>query len=317
MEPEVTIIEIGPREGLQSHLKFIETESKVALINRLFDAGFRKIEVTSFVHPKTIPQMKDAVEVLRGINKKSENICQVLVPNETGCRNAVACNADEIVVWIFLTDELNYRTQNRSRAETLKEIDAIIEIAQAHTIKVSAYIGGAFGYPGMDSHLYRDVKGLVAKLMQLGCYEVCLNDEFCIANPNLIKKHLRIYLNEMESSKLAVHFHDNKGLGLVNILAAYQEGIRTFKSVIGGVGVHRDLQKIYRNGVVNKKQSTNIPTEYLVYFFEEMGIPTGIDVNKLIECRLFAEKLFEIKFNSYIFNNYPSKEQLKYINKLI
>lgn len=299
MEPQITIIEIGPREGLQSHSKFIETENKVALINRLFDAGFRKIEVTSFVHPKTIPQMKDAVEVLRGINKKSDHICQVLVPNETGCRNAVACNADEIVVWIFLTDELNYRTQNRSRAETLKEIGAIIEIAKAHTIKVSAYIGGAFGYPGMDSHLYRDVKGLVAKLIQLGCCEVCLNDEFCIANPILIKKHLRIYLNEMESSKLAVHFHDNKGLGLVNILAAYQEGIRTFKSVIGGVGAHRDLQKIYRNGAVNKKQSTNIPTEYLVYFFEEMGIRTGIDVNKLIECRLFAEKLFEMKFNSY------------------
>ena len=317
MEPQVTIVEIGPREGLQSHTKFIKTEDKVALINRLFDAGFRKIEVTSFVHPKAIPQTKDAVEVLRGINKRSDHICQVLVPNETGCRKAVACNVDEIVVWIFLTDELNYITQNRSRAEILKEVRAIIEIAEANTIKVSAYIGGAFGYPGMDSYLYRDVKGLAAKLIQLGCYEVCLNDEFCIANPNMIKKHLRIYLNEMECSALAVHFHDNRGLGLMNALAAYQEGIRTFKSVIGGIGVHRSLQKIYRKSAMHERQSTNIPTELLVYFFEEMGIRTGIDINKLIGCRLFAGEMLGMKFNSNISKTFTLKEKLRFIDKSI
>lgn len=317
MESQVTIIEIGPREGLQSHTKFIKTEDKVALIKRLFGAGFRKIEVTSFVHPKTIPQARDAAEVLRGINKKPENICQVLVPNETGCRNAVACSADEIVVWVFLTDELNYITQNRSRAETLKEIGTIIEIARANNIKVSAYIGGAFGYPGMDSCLYQNVKGLAAKLIQLGCYEVCLNDEFCMANPGMIKNHLRIYLNEMECSALAVHFHDNRGSGLMNAIAAYQEGIRTFKPAIGGVGVHRDLKKAYRNSAIHKRQFMNIPTEHLVYFFEEAGIHTGIDINKLIGCRLFTEELLEMKFDSNIFNNFFSKEKVRSIKKLI
>ena len=311
------IVEIGPREGFQSHTKFIRTEDKVALIDKLFDAGFRKIEVTSFVHPKAVPQTRDAVEVLRGINRRSDRICQVLVPNETGCRNAVACHADEIVVWIFLTDELNYITQNRSRAETLKEIGAIIEIAGVNNIQVSAYIGGAFGYPGMDAHLYRNVKGLAAKLIQLGCYEVCLNDEFCMANPNMIKKHLRIYLNEMECSTLAVHFHDNRGLGLMNALTAYQEGIRTFKPVIGGIGVHRSLQKIYGNSPVHERQFTNIPTELLVYFFEEMGIHTGIDINKLIGCRLLAEELVGMKFSSNISETFALRKKARFMNESI
>lgn len=304
MRPDVELIEIGPREGLQYHEKYIPAEKKIALVNRLFDCGFRKVEVTSFVHPKAAPQMKDAVDVLTGVMRGRGNnyqrVCQVLVPNETGCRNAIACKTDEMAVWIFLTDRLSYPTLNRSIAESLKRISTICEIANANAVKVSAYIGAAFGVPGEDSSHYEDLRAMAAKLVQLGCYCVCLNDELAMANPVTVRLHLQTCLAEVEASKLAVHFYDNRGMGLANVLAAYEAGIRVFKSSLGGAGVHDYFRTAIPDMSLGKRDPHGLATEDLVYAFEEMGIPTGIDIDHLLECGSFLERLMGVSLHSRI-----------------
>jgi hydroxymethylglutaryl-CoA lyase len=303
MSERVKIIEIGPREGLQNHPKYIDVKNKVAFIEDIFDAGFEKVEVTSFVHPKGMPQMRDACEVLRKLDRRKKKVAQVLVPNETGCRNAIACQAQEIVVWCYLTDELNYLTLNLDRSKTFKEINSIVQIAHHNGIEASAWIGGAFGYPGMEIPiLYQEAKDTAQSLIQLGCSEVCLSDEFCTANPPLVKKLLRTCLDEIDKTKIMVHFHDNRGLGLANIVAAYEEGIRKFKACIGGAGMHNDLAPSLGNAF-KKDMFPSVATEDMVYVFEEMGIDTGIDIEKLIECGRVAEQLLEKKLNSRIIAN--------------
>ena len=321
MSSHIDVIEIGPRKGVQYHPRYIAAPKKIQLIHMLYEAGLDRIEVTSFVHPKIVPQMKDSLQVIQGIQdyldtNDREKTCQVLVPNETGCRDAIAYKADEIAVWMFLTDELNHITHNRSRAETLKEINTIIGIAQSNTLPVSAYIGGAFGYPGMDALHYEDLKGMLEKLLHLGCYQVCLNDEFCFANPLMIQEYFRTYLQEIDRSRLAVHFHDALGLGLANAVAAYKEGVRTFKTCLGGAGMHNDLTVSSRSGACNKSQSRNIATEDLVYVFEEMGISTGIDVDRLIACGRFMEDLLESRLGSRVLANGLSHTTLNQVATL-
>ncbi len=305
MQRDIELIEIGPREGLQYHKKYIPAEKKIAFVKMLFDCGFRKVEVTSFVHPKVAPQMKDAVDVLTGIrgsrgHEGQERICQVLVPNETGCRSAIACKTDEIAVWVFLTDRLSYSTLNRSIAEQLKRISTICEIAKANAVKVSAYIGAAFGYPGEDPSHYETLCAMVAKLVQLGCYLVCLNDELAMANPVTVRQHLRMCMVEVEASRLAVHFYDNRGMGLANVAVAYESGIRVFKSSLGGAGVHTYFRTVIPGKSLGSSDPHGLATEDFVYAFEEMGIPTGIDIDRLIQCGRFLERLLGVRLYSQI-----------------
>jgi hydroxymethylglutaryl-CoA lyase len=312
---DIELIEIGPREGLQYHRKYIPAEKKIALVNMLFDSGFRKVEVTSFVHPKAAPQMKDAVDVLSGVRRSrdqegEERVIQVLVPNETGCRSAIACKTDEIAVWVFLTDRLSFSTLNRSIAESLKRISTICEIAKAHAVKVSAYIGAAFGYPGEDASHYENLCAMAAKLVQLGCYLVCLNDELAMANPVTVRQHLRMCMAQVEASKLAVHFYDNRGMGLANVLAAYESGIRVFKSSLGGAGVHSYLRTVIPGKSLGKSEPHGLATEDIVYVFEEMGIPTGIDIDRLIQCGCFLERLLGVRLHSRVRSSGLSGETL-------
>ena len=308
METEFDLIEIGPREGLQFHKTYIEAQKKIALVNMLFDCGFRKVEVASFVHPKAVPQMRDAVDVLsevrrQGSEKGQNRVCQVLVPNETGCRSAIACRADEIVVWVFLTDRLSYSTLNRSVSETLKRISTIAEVAKSNFVKVSAYIGAAFGYPGEEGRHDENLCAMVAKLVQLGCYLVCLNDEYAMANPVIVRQYVRMCLGEVESSRLAVHFYENRGLALANVLAAIECGVRVFKSSLGGSGVHSYMGPVSDGKSVAGVAPHGLATEDLVYAFEEMGISTGIDIDRLIECGCFLESLLEMKLHSRILSS--------------
>ncbi len=316
MRNDVEVIEIGPREGLQYHPEYIPAEKKIALANMLFECGFRKVEVASFVHPKAAPQMKDAVEVLSGIRRSEtadgqERIRQVLVPNETGCRSAIASKSDEIAVWIFLTDRLSYSTLNRSIAETLKRISTICEIAGANAVKVSAYVGAAFGYPGEDASHYENLSAMVAKLVQLGCRQVCLSDELAMANPVTVREHLRVCMSEVEPSKLAVHFYDNRGMGLANVFTAYESGVRVFKSSLGGAGVHNHFRTVIPEKSLGKSYPHGLATEDIVYGFEEMGITTGIDIDRLIECGRFLEKLLGTKLYSRVRSSGLSGETLE------
>ncbi len=303
MIPEqIEIIEVGPRKGLQYYQKYISAQHKISLIQRLFDAGFRKMEVTSLVHPKEMPQMRDGLEVLQKLEIGPEKIGQVLVPNEIGCRNAIACGAQELVVWVYITDGLNKLSHKCNRSETLKEINSIIQIAEANNITVTAWLAGAFGYPGIDFPFLEEVRALAAKLILLGCVDVCLGDEFCMANPFLVKRHLDFYYEEIDRSKLLLHFHDNRGLGLANIIAAYEAGIRKFKTCISGIGRQMDLGLKKENGDPHRIFPT-VATEDLAYVFEEMGIKTGLDLDRLVNCGQYTEALFENKLHSLVIAN--------------
>jgi hydroxymethylglutaryl-CoA lyase len=233
-----------------------------------------------------------------------KRVCQVLVPNETGCRDAIACRVDEIAVWIFLTDRLSYPTLNRRISEQLKRISTICEIAKENAVKVSAYIGAAFGYPGEDPSHYEDLRAMVAKLVQLGCDRVCLNDELAMANPVTVRQHLRMCTAEVESWRLAVHFYDNRGMALANAAVAYESGIRVFKSSLGGAGVHIPGKSL------GSCEPHGLPTEDLVYAFEEMGISTGIDIDRLIQCGRFLERLMGVKLYSRVRSSGLSGETL-------
>ena len=204
---------------------------------------------------------------------------------------------------MYITDELNYLSQHRNRSETFKEINSIIQIAEPNNIEVSGWIAGAFGYPGMNSLDYVEIKELLAKLVQLGCTEVCMGDEFCMANPRSVRGLLKTCLKEIDSSKLIVHFHDNRGLGLANIIAAYEEGIRKFKTCIAGTGRQMYLGSS-KEKEFNQTIFPTVATEDLVYVFEEMGIRTNIDFSKLIKCGLFAEDILEKKLHSLVIQNH-------------
>jgi hydroxymethylglutaryl-CoA lyase len=303
MEKKVEITETGPREGFQYHKKYIDTSKKISLIEMLFDAGFQRVQVTSFVHPKSVPQMRDAVDVLREVRRIPGRICQVLVPNEIGCRNAIAAKADELMVWTFLEEKLNCLSQNRTIPETFKEIGSICEIAGQNNIEVSAYIVGAFGYNKIHLHNLQKVKDFSAKLIQLGCRSVCIGDDFCIANPFLVKKQIEICLEKINASKLEVYFHDNKRLGLANLIAAYEEGIRSFHCTLGGGNDFNKSKYVSKSLMYDTTVAPGVPTEDFVYVLEEMGISTGIDIEKLIECGRTFEKLLERKLYSRILAN--------------
>ena len=303
MQNQVEIIEVGPRKGLQYHQQYIDVKYKISLIQKLFEAGFKRMEVTSLVHPKEMPQMKDGLDVLQNIKIGPDQIKQVLVPNEIGCRNAIAYGAQELVVWVYITDELNRLSLKCDRSATLKEINSIIQIADANGIKVTAWIAGAFGYPGMNLPFVEEVRALAAKLILLGCVDVCLGDEFCMANPFLVKKYLNVYFKEIDQSKLLLHFNENRGLGLANYIAAYEEGIRKFKTCISGIGGQMYLGARKEDGVSHTIFPT-IATEDLVYVFEEMGISTGLDLDKLIESGRYAETFFKKKLHSLVIANH-------------
>src|SRR5208337_3893666 len=154
--------------------------------------------------------------------------------------------------------------------EQLKRISTICEIARANAVRVSAYIGAAFGYPGEDTSHYENLCAMVAKLVQLGCYLVCLNDELAMASPVTVRQHLRMCMEEVEASKLAVHFYENRGMGLANVVAAYESGIRIFKSSLGGAGVHNYFRAAIPAKSLGKSEPHGLATEDLVYALEEM-----------------------------------------------
>jgi hydroxymethylglutaryl-CoA lyase len=203
-------------------------------------------------------------------------------------------------VWVFLNDQLCYPTLNRSIAETLKRISTICEIAGANAVKVSAYIGAAFGYPGEDASHYENLSAMVAKLVQLGCAQVCLNDELAMANPVTVREHLKVCMSQVEASRLAVHFYDNRGMGLANVFAAYESGVRVFKSCLGGAGVHGYFRTVIDQDSLGKVDPYALATEDIVYAFEEMGIPTGIDMDRLIDCGRFLEELLGLRLHSRV-----------------
>jgi len=281
MENSVSIFEVGPRDGLQPEPVFIPTEKKIKLVNMLTEAGCKKIEVTSFVHPKWVPQLADNKEVYAGIDKKEGVVYSALIPNMRGLESAIECGLDEVVTIMSTSESHNKKNLNRSRGEMLKEIEEINKTARQHGIRVRSYIATVFGCPiegKMAPELALDV---ALALESYGAYEISLGDTTGMANPISAYEIPRMILEKLTTANLAVHYHRYFGLEFANNYASYQAGIRTFDGAAGGLGGCP-----YAPGAKG-----NCQTEVLVEMFRRMGIETGINQDKINEAGAYAQTL--------------------------
>ncbi|MEE9914175.1 MAG: hydroxymethylglutaryl-CoA lyase [Deltaproteobacteria bacterium] len=285
-DAEVTIVEVSPRDGLPEVCNRLSTEDKIKYINKLSETGLQKIECVSFTHPRLMPEGYDAEKLIAGITKKKDVTYIGLVPNEIGCRRAVITQIDEILVVISTSDTFNQVNIGRTLKESLnKMLPTVLDAAMKNDRSVRVYVMTAFGCPYTGRISPEDVAQLVLKLGHMGATEIVLVDSTGMANPRSVKTAIRTLLDLRLDINLAVHFHNTRGTAIANCVAAYDAGIRIFDTSLGGMSATP-------YGVAELDIGYwNVPTEDLVHLFEEMGIKTGIDLDKLLDCVRLAEKM--------------------------
>ncbi len=273
----VKIVEVGPRDGLQSESQVLDSDVKIDFINRLSRTGLSVIEVSSLVHPERVPQLADAEAVYTGINKIQGIAYPLLVPNVKGMERAMAINAKEIALFTSASDKFNQHNINCTVAESLQRFEPIVEQAMANNISIRAYISCAFGCPYENDVHFDKMANLAELLIAMGCNEISLGDTVGIATPLQVEQVIDTVAANVDIHKLAVHFHDTRGQALANILRAVQMGITTVDASVAGLG-----------GCPFAPNSTgNVATEDVVYMLRGMDIETGIDLNALIDCGQF------------------------------
>jgi hydroxymethylglutaryl-CoA lyase len=284
----VTVYEVGPRDGLQNEAANVPTEGKLALIRALADAGITRIEATSFVSPRWIPQLADAAEVTAALPPLPGVSYVVLVPNARGLdRLSEALRAGggrapvEAAVFLSASETHNRKNVNKTVEETFREFEALVPAARARGLQVRGYVSTVWGCPyegPVDPVRAADVVG---RLVALGCEQVSLGDTIGVGTPGQTRRILGLLLRELPAERIALHMHDTRGTALANVLAALDMGISTFDASIGGLGGCP-----YAPGAAG-----NLATEDLVYMLHGMGYETGIDFGELIRAGALAERL--------------------------
>jgi hydroxymethylglutaryl-CoA lyase len=281
LPPRVTIYEVGPRDGLQNEARLVPTADKVALIDQLSRTGLPAIEISSFVSPKWIPQLADAAEVSRKVTRQPGVRYSALVPNRKGLETALAAGMNEIAVFLSASETHNKRNVNKTIAETLAEFREVVEPALAAGAKVRAYVSTVFGCPYEGDVDPVRVRDLSLTLRDMGVYQISLGDTIGVANPWQVQRVLELVLADLSLDHTAVHFHDTQGTALANCTVALSLGITTIDSAIGGLGGCP-----YAPGAAG-----NLATEDVVAMLHGMGIETGIDLDRLIDCSRLAASL--------------------------
>jgi len=279
----VTIVEVGPRDGLQNEAEFVPTEQKIELIERLSETGLKRIEITSFVHPKAIPQLEDSEEVVKRVQSRPGIVYSTLVPNEKGLERALAAGVKEIGLFVSASEIHNQKNVRMSIADSLRGFRNIAEKAHANGTRMRGYVVTAFGCPYEGRIPLEKVEFIVKEYQTLGVHEIALGDTTGMANPVQVSRMIQRIKPLFDKTGLALHFHDTRGAALVNIFAALQEGVTVFDGSIGGLGGCP-----YAPGA-----SGNVATEDLVNMLEEMGIETGINLEKLIQCAQYAREIIK------------------------
>ncbi len=275
----VEIVDVSPRDGLQSQPALVSTEDKLALINRLIDAGVRRMEVASFVNPKRVPQMADAEQVVSGLPQRDDVRFIGLVLNPRGFERAAACGIGEINCAVVASDAFNQRNQGATTEETMAVIEALTRQAQAAGMDMGVTISAAFGCPFEGEVPKERVARLAQRLAVLGYEEISLADTIGAAGPSDVTALLR-RLRQLEPElRLRCHFHNTRNTAVANAYAALQEGVRSFDASCGGVG-----------GCPFAPAATgNVGTEDLLYMINRMGLETGIDITKIIATAKWLE----------------------------
>ncbi len=269
---EVSIVEVGPRDGLQNEKVSIPTDVKVDFITALVDAGLRTVEVGAFVHPKWVPQMADTAEVYRQIPKDPGVDYPVLVPNLRGLERAIEVGVKSISIFTAASDTFNRRNINMSIDESFVNFAPVMDRARSEGLRVRGYVSCTLGCPYEGEVPPERVLEVAARLLDIGCYEVSIGDTIGVGTPLQVQGLIGLLLQVIPPSKLAMHFHDTRGTALANTLAALEMGIATFDASAGGLGGCP-----YAPGA-----SGNLATEDLVYLLNGLGIPSGVDLDRLV-----------------------------------
>ena len=287
MDDHATIVEVSPRDGLPALCGGTTTAHKIQYINALSRAGLKKIECVAFTHPRLIPENADAEAVMEGIQKKSGVTYIGLVPNEIGCRRALVTKSiDQVLTLVAVTDVFTRLNAGKSMKEHLnKTLPAIFDTTLKAGKSLRSYILTSFGCPYSGAVSYDDVMNLVMKMKYMGASEIVLADSTGMANPRQVKELLTLCFGMKLDVDLAVHFHNTRGTAIANCVAAYEAGVRTFDTSVGGMsGTPYGAMELAFG-------YWNVPTEDLVHLFEEMGVPTGINMDALLESVRIAEQL--------------------------
>ncbi|WP_186414924.1 MULTISPECIES: hydroxymethylglutaryl-CoA lyase [unclassified Pannonibacter] len=277
----VTLFEMGPRDGLQNEKAQIATADKIRLVDMLSACGFAKIEVTSFVSPKWVPQMADAADVLAGIHRRPQTAYTALTPNVKGYEAARAAGADEVAVFGSASEGFSRKNINCSIAESLERFRPLVDKALEDGIPVRGYISCVTDCPYDGPTPPENVADVAAKLLAMGCYEISLGDTIGAGTPDTIGRMLDAVLEQVPAQKLAGHYHDTRGLALANIEVSLEKGLRVFDAAVGGLGGCP-----YAPGAKG-----NVATEAVAALLADKGFETGLDREKLAEAAAFARTL--------------------------
>lgn len=280
MPSAVSLREVGPRDGLQNE-KPVPTEAKVRLLDALSATGVRRIEAVSFVHPRAIPQMADAGEVWRRARKAPGVRYSALVPNRRGAERALAAGFRDIEVVVSASDTHNRRNVNRSTAESLDDIAAIISVLHAAGASVEVIIATSFGCPYEGDVDPKRVASIVDRVVADGADRVAFGDTTGMATPRRVRDVVTVVRDRHPDIPLLLHFHNTRGTALANILTALELGVTEFDASVGGLGGCP-----YAPGA-----SGNVATEEVVHMLHDMGIDTGIDLAALLEAAALAQEI--------------------------
>ena len=279
--PTVEIVEVGPRDGLQNEAAVIPTDRKIALVDVLSEAGFRRIEVASFVSPKWVPQMADSGAVLAGIARKETVSYAALTPNLRGFEGAMAGQADEIAIFGSASEGFSKANLNATRQEALDRFAPVAEAATAAGIPMRGYVSCVTDCPYDGEVAPGEVAQAVAMMRDLGCYEVSLGDTIGKAHPAQIDAMLLSVCQELPTDRLAGHFHDTAGRALANIEVALMHGLRVFDAAVGGLGGCP-----YAPGAAG-----NVATEAVMRHLAALGYDTGLDLALIEEAARMAQEM--------------------------
>jgi hydroxymethylglutaryl-CoA lyase len=287
----VTVVEVGPRDGLQNERALVSTADKIQFVNRLSDARLPVIEVAAFVSPKWVPQMADATELFGGISRRPGTRYTALVPNLAGLERATAAGVDEIAIFAASTETFSRKNINQGISDSLATYKEVCDRAIGGGLRVRGYLSTAFGCPYEGPVDPVRVADVAARLLDLGVFEVAISDTIGIAHPGQVPVVLDAVLARIPIDAVALHFHDTRGTALANVFASLQHGIATYDASSGGLGGCP-----YAPGAAG-----NLATDDLIYMLDGLGIETGVSIDALGEASAFIASKIDHELPSRYF----------------
>ena len=275
----VTIVEVGPRDGLQNEKAAIATTDKITFVNQLTSAGHAVIEVSAFVSPKWVPQMADAADVFGGITRGSSVRYTALVPNRAGLERAIAAGVNEVAIFAAASETFSRKNINQSIDESLTTYRTVVDEAKRAGLRVRGYLSTCFHCPFEGPIAPARVAEVAARLHDLGVFEVAVSDTIGAATPGDVVRVLGATSEVLPLHQTALHFHDTRGTALANVLAGLDYGVTTFDSSAGGLGGCP-----YAPGAAG-----NLATEDLLYMLNGLGIETGVSIDAVAKASRFIE----------------------------